>query len=256
MGLYREGNVWGIDYYDGYKRRRKLVGPSKGEAKKLLARKRLERRIGGPENRPRVEAPLFDEFAERYKQFAQATKRGFHNEKYRIEQLSKHFGKRKLSDLQRWDAEQLKIELSKTAAPATVNRLLGNLKHMMTMAVAWDLLPSNPFTGLKLLRVPKCVERTLNNDEEVRLLSACDQVRGEYLRSCIVLALNTGMRKGEILGLQWSNVDLESRIIALYNGKTAHSDRRIPMNESVFELLSSLKEHTRSAYVFQSTRND
>ncbi|HVB58044.1 MAG TPA: hypothetical protein VNE63_16675 [Candidatus Acidoferrales bacterium] len=143
MGLYREGRLWGIDYYDGYKRRRKLVGPSKGEAKKLLAKRRLERAVGRPESCPRVEVLPFDKFAERYMEFVKTNKRGFRNERYRIQQISGFFGNRKLSDLTRWDGEQFKIHMSRSVGSATINRLVGNLKHMGSMAVAWNILPNN-----------------------------------------------------------------------------------------------------------------
>ena len=254
MGVFRRNGVWVIDYYDGFRRRRKAIGPAKGEAKKILAEKRLEVRRGGREDRPRLDAPRFDQFIERYKEYSRANKRGFYNERYRIQQIAEFFGKRKLSDLRRWDAEALKIKLSKTLAPATVNRLLGNLKHMMSMAVAWNILASNPFSGVKLLRVPKRTERVLSEEEEAQLLAACGRVRAPHLRSCVVLALNTGMRKGEILGLRWENVDLGNRLITLYNGKTTQSDRRIPMNEIVFGLLSDLRKQTNSDFIFPSTR--
>jgi len=254
MGVFRRNGVWVIDYYDGFRRRRKAIGPAKGEAKKILAEKRLEVRRGGREDRPRLDAPRFDQFIERYKEYSRANKRGFYNERYRIQQIAEFFGKRKLSDLRRWDAEAFKIKLSKTLAPATVNRLLGNLKHMMSMAVAWDILGSNPFSGVKLLRVPKRTERVLSAEEEAQLLAAFGQVRSPHLRSCVLLALNTGMRKGEILGLRWENVDLGNRLITLYNGKTTQSDRRIPMNEIVFELLSDLRKQNSGGFIFPSTR--
>ena len=254
MGVYKRGHFWGIDYYDGYKRRRKLVGPSKGEAEKILAAKRLDIMRGLPEMRPRIDAPMFADFVERYADYAKTNKRGFYNERYRLDQLKKHFGKRKLSDLTRWDAETFKIEKNRLVAPATVNRLLGNVKHIMSMAVEWGVLRENPFAGVKVLRVPKRLERVLTKDEEVLLLAACDQVRTPNLRHSVSIALNTGMRKGEIYGLRWECVDFQNRSITILNGKTADSDRRIPMNDSVFEALSSLRQRQKNEFVFPSVR--
>jgi integrase len=62
------------------------------------------------------------------------------------------------------------------------------------------------------------------------------------------------MRKGEILGLRWDHVDLTQRLIAIYNGKTAQSDRRIPMNEAVFEPPSNRSKQRESEFVFPSPR--
>ncbi|MGC1382835.1 MAG: hypothetical protein WA823_03580 [Candidatus Acidiferrales bacterium] len=54
--------------------------------------------------------------------------------------------------------------MSKTVAPATVNRSLVTLKHILSMAVAWKILAENPFSGVKPLRVPKRAERILTKD--------------------------------------------------------------------------------------------
>ena len=70
----------------------------------------------------------------------------------------------------------------------------------------------------------------------------------------VTLALHAGMRKGEILSVQWTQVDLAHRLIHVQNGKTTHSDRRIPMNDTVFELLSSLSQRRKGDFVFPSPR--
>jgi integrase len=198
--------------------------------------------------------PLFRDFSERYKEYARTNKRGFSNERYRIDQLVAKFGGRRLSKLTTWDAEGFKTEMSKTLKPASVNRLLGNIKHMLTMAVKWDLLSRNPFTGVRLLHVPDTPERILDWDEEIKLLDVCDRVNFPLLRPLLILALNTGMRKGEILALQWTRVDLTRRLILVQNGKTDVSERRIPMNEMVFVVLSSLSSKRRGDFVFPSDR--
>lgn len=256
MGLYQDERkeLWGIDWYDGIRRRRKLIGTSKGEAKKELAAKKLERLRGRQEIKPAIPLLRFEQFADRYREYSKVNKRGFYNERYRLIQITEYFGKRKLSDLNRWDAENFKIEMSRNRGPATVNRLLGNLKHMGTKMVEWGLLPSNPFAGVRLLHVPKRSERILSQDEEKRLITACDQVHTPILRACVTVALNTGMRKGEILGLRWEQADLEIRMIRLLNGKTAQSERRIPMNDTVFELMSNLQQQAKSDFVFPSCR--
>lgn len=255
MGIYQKGENYGIDYYNGYKRIRELVGPSKGEAKTLLAAKRADRLRGRQGVSPKIDAPPFDQFVEGpYTEYARTNKRGFHNEQYRLKQLAEYFGKRKLSELTRWDAENFKNERAHLVGPATVNRLLGNLKHILSTAVKWEALFSNPFIGVKLLRVPKRTARILSKEEEVKLLAACSQIRAPYLEPVVIIALNTGMRKGEIFSLRWEHVDLKNRLISIMNGKTAESDRSIPMNEAVFELLSNLHQKRKSEFLFPSTR--
>lgn len=254
MGVYRStsGEFWGIDYYDGNKRRRELVATSKGEAKKIWAAKKLEIIRGQQDVRPRIQPLTFDQLMRRYKEYARTNKRGFYNERYRLEQLAKRFGSRELSTFTSWDGEELKSDGIKSLAPATVNRSLGNFKNVMSMAVEWGFLYQNPLASVKLLRVPKRLERILTKDEEVRFLAACDQVRAPHLRPCAVLALNTGMRKGEILGLRWEQVDFTNRVITIYNGKTEQSDRALPMNDAVFALMLNLRRERTGEFVFPS----
>ena len=108
------------------------------------------------------------------------------------------------------------------------------------MAVAWNVLPKNPFSGVKLMRVPKRAERILTKDEETKLLVACATVKNPHLLAGVTLALNTGMRKGEVYGLQWDQVDFANRQIRVRNGKTAQSDRVIPLNDAALRLLSEI----------------
>ncbi len=254
MGLYKKGELWGIDYYDGCRRRRKLVGSSKSQAKRELSKRKEERACGRSEDSPRVEDLPFDQFAERYREDARVTKRGFRNESYRIDQICEFFGKCKLSALTGGHGQQFKMHTSRRVGPAAANRLLGNLKHMGSSAVAWNNLSTNPFKDLKLLKVPKRPERILTKEEENRLLASCSQVRAPLLLTSVLIALNTGMRKGEIHGLRWEHVDLPNRFISVWNGKTNESDRRIPMNEVVFELLTHLSQQPKDEFVFPSPR--
>lgn len=184
-----------------------------------------------------------------------ALRRGYESEKYRIATLIDFFGKYRLSDLNGEHAEKFKAKRSKRVRPGTVNRELGNLKNMMNVAVSWGHLDRNPFSKVKFLHVPRGPERVLGEDEEVRLLAACDEVRSAYLRPIILLAFNTGMRRGEILSLEWSQVDLVNRLISITNAKTSHGERAIPMNDTVHAALSALARREKTDLVFPSNRN-
>lgn len=254
MGILRRGESWFIDYYAGGRRVREKVGPSKNDARNALSVRKAQIAQGRFQLRTRGSSPTFEQFAERYEAFSKVNKRGFKNEEYRLRQLKQNFGKCRLADLNAWDGEKLKSRLSSTRKPATVNRLLGNLKHMMSKAVEWHLLDKNPFTEVKLLHVPEFTERILSKDEEEKLLAACRRVRAPHLWSIVTLALNTGMRRGEILSLQWGQVDLENRLVRIVGGKTAQSNRKIPMNETAFDLLSNLSR--KNSLVFPSHRKE
>lgn len=254
MAIFQKGRFWYIDYYNGHRRIREKAGRTKGEAQRALVTRHgeiLQGRFNLPTRRT---TPTFEQFAKRYLEFARTNKRGIRNEVYRVKALVRRFGNRRLSELSTWDAERFKVERSKQAQPATVNRELGNLKNMMSMAVKWGCLDKNPFGGVKLLRVPKKPERILTESEEALLLAACDRVRGQHLRPIVTLALHTGMRKGEILGLLWSQIDLDNRTIHIHNAKSSHGERRIPMNQAVQDLLFDLAQKRKSDFVFPSSR--
>jgi integrase len=127
---------------------------------------------------------------------------------------------------------------------------------MLSKAVEWKLLSANPFRGVRSLNVPTRMERILELHEETRLLVACSSIRSCYLRPVIVLAFNTGMRRGELLSLEWEQIDLMRRRIRILNAKTASSERSIPMNYTVRGLLCDLGQKRNSKLVFASKRRD
>ena len=163
------------------------------------------------------------------------------------------FGKRRISDLTAIDAETYKTNRARKVRPASVNREMTVLKHMFSKAVEWRLLPTNPFRGVRSLRVPSRIERILGVDEESRLLAACTSVRSRFLRSVLVLALNTGMRRGELLPLKWDQIDLIQGRIRILDAKTNSSKRSIPMNSTVFTLMSELARNKKSQWFFRVT---
>lgn len=254
MGVKKRNGEWHIDFRANGRRVREKVGPSKGEAENALAIRKAEVIHGRYKFQSRQSVPSFQEFSKRYLRYAEVTKPGIRNERYRISILVRTFRHRKLSDLKAWDAEKYKAERSQKVKPATINRELGNLKHMMTMAVTWGYINENPFSCVKLLHVPKKVERVLTTDEECLLLAACDRIRSPFLRPIVIIALNTGMRRGEILSLQWNQVDLLNRTIRIYNGKTRSSERVIPMNNTVFTVCTQLAKQRSDDLVFPSPR--
>lgn len=133
-------------------------------------------------------------------------------------------------------------ETPRHRSPATANRFLSALSKAFSDAVReWHWLHDNP-----LRRVAKEQEspgrvRYLSDEERERLLDACRKSNLPELHLIVMLALTTGMRRGEILGLRWPDVDLERCVIVL--NKTKNRDRRsVPIVPQVADLL---REHGR-----------
>lgn len=250
----RDGNYY-LDFYFRGRRVREKVSSSKGAAVRARSVREGEILQGRFRIVPKRGAPKFDAHADKYSQLVSIHKRGHHVERYIIEKtLKPEFGKLRVSDLTAEDAEKYKAKRSRCVKPATVNRELTLAKHIMNKAVEWKLIADNPFRGVRNLKVQKSIERILEPDEELKLLAACDRVRAGYLRPVVVLALNSGMRRGELLALEWTRVDLNQRMIRVINAKSDAGDRIIPMNATVHLLLSERTKTATSPLVFPSNR--
>jgi integrase len=126
---------------------------------------------------------------------------------------------------------------------------------VLAKAVEWEMIADNPFRGVHNLRVATRLDRVLTAEEETRLLTACDQVRSHFLKPAIILAIHTGLRRGELLGLEWSRIDFARKTIHIINAKSSAGDRMIPMNQTTFVVLSDLAKERQSEFVFASNRN-
>ncbi|MGC2495046.1 tyrosine-type recombinase/integrase [Candidatus Binatus sp.] len=136
-------------------------------------------------------------------------------------------------------------------SPSTLNRETTVLKHMMRRAVVWEYLSRNPFldsqggvlAGLKALREPSGRTRFLNLDEIDRLLAACEPI--PYLKAFATVALNTGMRRNEILSLTRKSIDWQNRTAALTETKNGEA-RQVYLNDVALEALAELAAATRT----------
>jgi integrase len=122
-------------------------------------------------------------------------------------------------------------------SPSTVVRYCAALSHALTYAVQWEWLNENPMRKVKKPQEPRGRVRYLSVEERGRLLEACSDGRNHYLHAVVTLALMTGMRKGEIMGLRWSDVDLERRRIVLQETKNGER-RAVPIVGPALKVLS------------------
>jgi integrase len=131
---------------------------------------------------------------------------------------------------------------------AGINRELALLKALFNKAIQWGFVKmENPVS--KVSYYPeRQMERILSYEEAEMLV----EESGESLRPVVITALNTGMRKSEILGLDWKNVDFARRYIRVERSKNNRS-RKIPMNSAVYEELQKARRN-RSEYVFTQKR--
>ncbi len=134
------------------------------------------------------------------------------------------------------------------AAAKTINIELGILSHAFQLAVReWEWVAENPVLRVSKEKVRNQIERWLTVEEERQLLAASPV----WLQEIITFAVNTGLRQGEILNLQWSKVDLFRRTITLLEQKNGAKDT-LPVNGKALEVLKARAKvrSLKSDYVF------
>jgi len=141
--------------------------------------------------------------------------------------------------------------------PATQNRYLAALSHLFTVAHReWQLVPGNPVRLVTRAKEPRGRVRFLDADERARLLAACKASSHPALYPAVLLAISTGMRKGEILGLAWRDVDLSAGAIVLHDTKNGER-RRVPLVALAADVMRQYAKVRQlgGALVFPSIRS-
>src|SRR5215216_4596338 len=127
-------------------------------------------------------------------------------------------GRLKLKNLNALHLQSLYREhLDSGLSGSTVQKIHHVLHKALSQAVKWNLIPRNPADAVKAPTASSKEMHPLSVSEAQRLLEAA---RGGRLEALYVLALHTGMRRGELLGLKWEDVDLDSSIICVLSKPT------------------------------------
>jgi len=121
---------------------------------------------------------------------------------------------------------------------AAVNRPLALLRHLLRLAhEEWEAIDNVP--RIRLEKEPQGRLRWLTQEEITRLLDAAAKSKNKELRANVIVALNTGLRLGELLGLIWERVDLSRGVIRLEVTKSGRR-REVPLNAESYDALVSL----------------
>ena len=187
-----------------------------------------------------------------YENYAKTNKRSYSKfDKPVINYVRSYFGATtNIKDIKISHIEKFKQHLiDKNLAPSTINKYLNLLSKAFNIGITEKIVAENPLRDIKRLREKNYKVRFLTKEEEVKLFKYIDE-HAPNIKPLIITALQTGMRKGEIFNLKWSNIDFEYDFIELLETKSGKS-RKIPISETLKNvLLNILKTHPKSEYVF------
>jgi len=137
---------------------------------------------------------------------------------------------------------------AKEVTDTTINRDLEALRHILFWAVDEGLLATNPLSRMRLVPERRKPRSVLGVDEEEKLIAAA----ATHLRPIIVMALDTGMRRGELLSQRWEHVDFNRNLLFVTRSKTAGGEgREIPFTDRVHDLLLATRKEEGLLFTFK-----
>lgn len=197
-------------------------------------------------SRAQAERTTFGELLDRYRKEITPRKKGSDVETLRLKAIRKHhLFDRPLSTVSGNDIAAYRNERLQKVSPNTVLKELNILRHIIDIGIKeWGIyLPANPVRLVRRPPAAKPRDRRLHPDEERRLYEALDHgTRNPWIKPIVEFALETAMRRSEILNLTWDNIDLKQQVAHLPDTKNGAS-RSIPLSTRAVRVLEGLPRH-------------
>ena len=266
-GIWKRGNYW-----RAYIRRRGYPQQNhsfdtRAEAEAWARRIESEMDRGAFVNRIATEINTFGDLLKRYAEEVSPHKKGGDGEILRIRKLRKEpLAEYKVAALTSKVMAEYRDARLREVSGSTTNRELTLISHVLSIArKEWGIpIDVNPVSMIRRPKENRARTRRLSVDEEQRLLielapSPRDQhgrfeaggSRNDWVRPVVIIAIETAMRRSEILSLHWSDVFLDDRYVRLHDTKNGES-RDVPLSSRAVATLSALSHHI-SGRVFPIT---
>ena len=179
------------------------------------------------------------ELLDRYEKEISPLHKSHEIEAYRLKTLKKHLGNQRVATLTSTVIAKYRDGRLKTVSPASLKRELVILSSVLNTAIKeWGFNIDNPVAKVSVPKFNNARDRRLEVGEEEKLLTATGE-----LRRIIILALETGMRRGEILRIKKSHIDLARRTLLIPLTKT-DTPRTIPLSSRA---IATLREQSRAS---------
>jgi len=255
MGLYKRGSVWWMSFsYQGRQIRRSTETTDKKLAQRILDKVKGEIAEGKWFEKLPGEDRTFKEMMDKYMAEHSARNKAlktYLRDKSLADHLLKFFGEMMLTEVcPSHIAEYKNKRRAEGAAPQTINNELSLMSHAFNLAIReWEWTKENPVKKVSKEKVNNQIERWLTPQEEIDLLDSSPL----WLQQIISFAVNTGLRRSEILDLKWSQVDFQRKTITILEQKNQSKDT-LPLNETALRILKERAKVrlSKSEYVFHS----
>jgi site-specific recombinase XerD len=242
-----DSGVWWVRYADAMGRIRREKAGTKSAALTLYRKRKTESWQGKklPEN---LRSPMvsFAELAREALAYSKAHKRSYGDDVIRMEKLLNRFRHRRADSITPQELEQHFAQTAEDCnwAPATVNRYRALVSLVFRLGIESGKVKENPARLVKHRQENNARVRWLSGEEEVRLRAAVSAEYPEHMPE-LDLALNTGMRLGELYGLYWENVNLPRRVLTIPRAKNGEM-RHVPLNGPALAALSELMKRSEA----------
>jgi len=211
---------------------------NKADAEKWARQVEAEMDRGVFVSRKEAENTTLSEALDRYLREITIHKKNQRSEKIYAETWKKAFGVRSLASIFQSDIAKYRDERLKAVSPNMVRLELALLSHLFTIAIKeWGMSGLvNPVQQIRKPKLPKGRERRLKPGELERILNASGS---SFLGSIVRFALETGMRRSEIAGISWNQVDMKKQTVTLLETKNGEK-RFVPLSSEALRILSAL----------------
>jgi integrase len=247
MGLYRRGTTyWFTVTHDGRRIQESLQTDNKKLAEKVYAKKLVDIVEGHHFEATAARTTTFDEMVEKY-----LSKHAHSRDGYTKKPLLDFFGGMMLSQITTPLVADYQDDRLEEVKEATVYQELSMLRRMFNVArKRWKWVRENPVSDGDLsfsVGSRNARDRWLTVEEEHMLLQKA--TNPAWLKPLLITALHTGMRRGEILGLTWKDIDFKRNLVRVEKSKNGEK-RSIPMSQTFCDALKGIKVRDISGKVF------
>ncbi|MBM7690456.1 amino transferase [Enterococcus ureilyticus] len=267
-GRYIKGRQQNGKIHYGY-----IYGYKYSEVKHQLILKKYEKQTNHSKNLLPYEGQLLDWSNYWLETFVRPTVKSStyasYKNKMNVHVLSR-IGSIKLQKLTQADIDSMLKKMDKTLKASSIRSIVSVLKNCLSKAVSLKLLIENPCLGLELPKIRRKTVQALSIKDQAKLVQEINTSQKFF---SIMLALQTGLRIGEICGLKWEDIDFENNTLGVnrtvlriqiedtsgrkteiveVTPKSTNSQRKIPISKSLRKKLLELKAISKSDYVISN----